>query len=356
MFQSDHRLGTHMKQYEFRHPHGRVAVALLAVLLFGAELSTGQSKTGTTVGSFLLIEPSARLTAMGNAGAATYEEVQAGYYNPGAYGHLNRSDAQFTHSLWLAGISYNHAAVAVKTGENGTFALTLTSLNSGDIAVRTVQQPLGTGEQYSVTNTAIGLAYGHRLTDRFSAGIQVNYVSETIWHSSMSAVAVNFGTLYQLSPDGFHIGASISNFGTRGRYEGTDLRIRFDNDPEQHGDNSNLPGEVYTEEFGLPIIFRVGLAYPLQLDESNRILMLVDAFHPNNNTESVSFGIEWKMFQLFSLRGGYQRLFQKDSEIGWTFGGGIEYEVFTLPLHLDYAWADHGLLNDTQRLTIGFRF
>lgn len=325
-------------------------------LLLTMTAAFGQSKTGSTVGAFLLIEPSARLTAMGNAGAATYDEVQAGYYNPGAYGHLERSDAQFTYSTWLAGISYNYAAVAVGTGLNGTVALTMASLNSGDIAVTTVQQPLGTGEQYTVTATAIGLGYGHRLTDRFSAGVQVNYIRETIWHSSLSAIAVNFGTLYQVSPDGLHIGASLSNFGTRGKYEGTDLRIRFDNDAATHGENSNLPGEVYTEEFGLPIVFRVGLAYPFIINADNRLHVILDAFHPNDNTESVSFGAEWKIVNTFSLRAGYQHLFLKDSEVGLTLGGGLEYALFEIPARIDYAWAAHGLLKDTQRLTVGIQF
>lgn len=332
----------------------RFVLAVLTVL--SSTLLTAQTKTGTAVGQFLLIEPSARLAGMGNAGAATYDEVVAGYYNPGAWGHLERSGAQFTHSLWLADIAYNYAAVGVKTGSYGTFTVTLTSLSSGEIDVRTVEQPLGTGERYSVTNTAIGIGYGLQLTDRFSAGIQLGYIQETVWHSSLTAFAINFGTLYKISEDGLHIGASISNFGTRARYSGSDLRIRFDNNPATHGDNSNLPGEVYTEDYPLPILFRVGLSYPFTISRDNRLQVVVDAFHPSDNTESVSFGAEWRMMDLISLRAGYQHMFQKDSEVGLALGGGIQYELFGIPLHFDYAWASHGRLKDTQRLTFGFRF
>lgn len=335
---------------------GRRLAAGILFTTFTAGILCGQSKAGTTVGAFLLIEPSARLTAMGNAGAAMYDEVLAGYYNPGAYGRLDRSDIQFTYSAWLAGISYNHAAVAVTTGSTGALALTIASLSSGEIAVRTVEQPLGTGEQYTATSISIGLGYGYRLTERFSAGIQVNYIRETIWHSSLSAFAVNFGTLYQVSADGLQIGASLSNFGTRAKYSGTDTRIRFDNDASVHGDNSNLPGEVYLEEFGLPIVFRVGLAYPVVIDADNKLQLAIVAFHPSNNTESVSVGGEWKFMNLVALRAGYQHLFQEDSEVGLTLGGGLEYEFFDIPVRLDYAWAAHGLLKDTQRLTVGFRF
>ena len=59
----------------------------------------------------------------------------------------------------------------------------MTALNSGDIDVRTVDQPLGTGERYTVSNVALGLGYGRQITSRFAAGLQVNYVTERIWHT-----------------------------------------------------------------------------------------------------------------------------------------------------------------------------
>ncbi|MEX1276202.1 MAG: PorV/PorQ family protein [Bacteroidota bacterium] len=330
--------------------------AFLVIQLCIVGFLEAQSKTGTTIGQFLLIEPSARLSAMGNAGVATFDEVIAAYYNPGVLGHVSSSHAQFTHSLWIADIAYNYAGVGIKLAETRTLYLSMTSLNSGEIDVRTVERPLGTGERYTVSNVAFGIGYGQRITDRFSAGLQVSYIQETIWHSSLGAFALNFGTLYQLSPDGIHIGASISNFGTRGRYTGRDLRIRYDLDPDRYGDNSNLPGEVFTEEFSLPVIFRVGLAFPLALDANNRFQFAIDAFHPNDNTESVSFGVEWNFMGIVSLRGGYQNLYQKDAEVGPTAGAGLEYGFLGTELRVDYAWAGHGRLKETHRFTVGVAF
>lgn len=318
--------------------------------------SLAQQKTGSTVGQFLLIEPSARLSAMGNAGAATFDEVLAGYYNPAAWGQLSALDAQVTHSEWLAGISFDYASVGVPIGGGSVLALTMASLHSGEIDVRTVQQPLGTGERYSVTSLSLGLGYAIRVTDRFSAGLHAHYVQETIWHSSLSAFSLDLGTLYRLSSDGLYIGASISNFGTSARYNGSDLRIRFDNDATTFGDNSNLPGEVYVDEYSLPILFRVGLSYPVLHVSQHRVLVAVDAVHPSDNTESMSFGAEWTFAGLLSLRGGYQQLFKRDSEVGLTLGGGLSYELLGTLLRVDYAWADHGRLLDTQRFSVGIQF
>lgn len=336
----------------FRHAGARIAAALM---LFSA-LALPQSKTGTTVGQFLLIEPSARIAGMGNAGATAVGEASALYYNPAALGASISSDAEFAHSQWLAGIAYNYAAASIHVTDASAIGLSVTSLNSGEIAVRTVEAPLGTGERYTVSDMAIGVAYGQKITDRFSAGLQLNYIQETIWHSSLAAFGINFGTLYQITSDGLMLGASISNFGTRARYDGSDLRIRYDLDPSRYGDNSSIPSEIQTDQFPLPIVFRVGFGYPLVINESNMVHLAVDALHPSDNSESVSLGAEYVFMKTFALRAGYQRLFETDSEVGLTLGAGIDYELTPYSIRIDYGWATHESLGDMQRFSVGVSF
>ena len=343
---------TRMTVTVMRHPR----VLLLAAILFAAPTDLrGQSKTGTTVGQFLMIEPSARVAGMGNAGVATVEGVTSAYFNPAALGHLEKSDAQFTYGRWLADIAYSYAAVAVRVGASSTLHLSVTSLNSGEMDVRTVEQPLGTGERFTVQDLAIGLGYGRRLTDRFSAGLQMNWIHETIWHSSLSAVGLNFGVYYEL-PFRAVLAASISNFGTRGRYDGRDLRIRYDQNPDVYGDNSNIPAALETEEFSLPVFFRVGIGLPFDVGTNNRFRFQVDAYQPSDNTSSISFGGEWTLLDMFALRAGYQNLFQEDSETGLTLGTGFRYDVSRYVFRIDYAWNDYGRIGDVQRFTVGFGF
>ncbi len=329
---------------------------LSGLFLLAATTAFGQSKTGTSVGQFLLIEPSARVAAMGNAGSTMYGEIQAAYYNPAAIGLFAVNGVQFTHSPWIADISYDFAGVGVTLGNFGNLYASVTSLNSGEIDVRTVEQPLGTGERYSVTDLAFGLGYGRRISDQFSVGVQVTYLQETIWHSSMYAFALNVGTLYRISENGLHIGASISNFGTRAKFNGTDLRVLYDQNTANYGDNANLPAELFTDDFPLPILFRVGLGMPLVIDDANKIHVAVDAFHPSDNTESISTGAEWAYDNTLFLRGGYQNLFMQDSEVGLTLGAGLQYTLDVYTVNFDYGWADHGRLKETHRFTLGITF
>lgn len=329
---------------------------IVVLLLAGAHGSFAQSKAGTSVGAFLTIEPSARIAGMGNAGVTLYNELETAYYNPAAIGFHKGYGAQFTHSPWLADISYSYAIVAGSFGDFGNVYASVTALNSGEIDVRTVDKPLGTGERYTVSNVAFGVGYGRQVSERFSIGVQVNYISETIWHSSLTAFSFNVGTIYRIAEDAMHIGASLSNFGTRARYDGRDLRILYDSDPARFGDNSNLPGSLFTDNFPLPIVFRVGIGMPMTIGEDHRVTVAVDAFHPSDNTESLSLGAEWMFQNTLALRAGYQNLFLEDSELGLTLGAGVQYQMDGYTLSFDYGWADHGRLQKTHRLTVGALF
>src|SRR6266581_4318021 len=124
-----------------RAPHAR-PLAALGLVLFAALLAAppalAQTKTGTTFGAFTLIEPDARLAAMGNAGSAAGEGLAGAFHNPGAVAALDQHSLELVHADWFAGIRYDWLAYAQPAGRLGSLYATFTSLNSGDMPVRTV--------------------------------------------------------------------------------------------------------------------------------------------------------------------------------------------------------------------------
>lgn len=326
---------------------------IITLVILAAGISFAQNKTGTTIGQFLKIEPSARISALGNAGSSMSGEAAAVFFNPAGLGRMKGIDMQFTYNQWLADIMYNYAVVAVNLTEIGTIALQLTSLNSGEIDVTTVEQPRGTGERYTVTNFALGLSYGMMLTDRVSVGATLNYVNETIWHSSLSTFGLNFGVQYEVYENGPRFGASVSNFGPSAKYNGRDLYIDFDFDPKKYGDNDKLPSELRTEEYSLPTTFRAGVIFPFNFDDQYKLLVSADALHPNDNEESINLGAEMQFLKTFAIRGGYRNLFLPDLEGGLTLGAGIDLRVLSsYSLRFDYAWSDYGRLNNAHRVSV----
>ena len=163
-----------------RAPRSCVAAGLALAYVLATGEALGQTKVGTAIGDFLQIEPGARLTALGNAGVAADPDLEAVYFNAAAAARLQKLSLQFSHVDWFAGIRYDYIAAALPLSHWGVAFATVTSLNSGDIDVRTVSQPLGTGERYTVSDIAIGLGYAYAVTSRFAAGVQVRYLQETI--------------------------------------------------------------------------------------------------------------------------------------------------------------------------------
>ena len=333
-----------------------LTLLLLAFGLLSPQVVWAQSKVGPTILQFLKIEPGARGAAMGNAGAALSGGIDAVYFNAGVIGVISDAAVTFTHSAWFADISYDYAAAALPISGLGTLFASVTALNSGEIEVRTVDAPLGTGERYTVSDVAVGLGFGRQITSRFAAGAQVRYVTESIWNSSVQVVTVDLGTVYRLTADGMMMGFGLSNLGTRSGFDGRDLAIQYDANPDIYGDNSALPAVKATDDFMVPLSMRLGLSYPRRLSADTKLLMVLEALHPNDNTESVNAGVEWSWDETFAVRTGYQTLFEEDSDLGLTWGFGLKTEVGRNLYQLDYAWADHDRLGATHRFTVVLQF
>jgi hypothetical protein len=342
------------------------------VLLFLISNSFAASKVGTTAAQFLKIGVGSRAVGMGGAFVAVADDITSLYWNPGGLGRLNRNEAILLHTEWLAGISFDYAGVAVNMGRFGTVGISITSVSMGEMKVRSELKPEGTGEYFSASDIAGSIAYGRALTDRFSIGANVKYIRQNIWHMSANGFAVDIGTIFTTQFNGMKIGMSISNFGTTMKMAGSDAREYIDINPGAEGSNDQLPAYRQMESWSLPITFRVGVAMDAFKTRRNRLTVALDALHPNDNSEYVNFGCEYAFYDWAFIRLGWQALFLEDDERGGLFGNGgsegndiipsnvglgLSYAITsTLKIKVDYAFADFGRLQNTQRFSIGIEF
>ncbi len=257
------------------------------------------------------------------------------------------------HTRWIADTDFNYAGVVLPLGEFGTLGGSITSLTTGDMAVRTIERPEGTGELFSAADLAIALTYSRRLTDRFSIGFNVKYINQRIWHESASGFALDMGTLFVTGFHGLRLGATLSNFGTDMRMEGKDLLVFHDLDPTISGNNDRIPSKIETQSWSLPLNFQFGLAMEIFQNEFHRLTVATDAMHPSDNTESVNLGGEYAFQEKFFLRGGYRDLFLRDGEQTFTIGGGTAVRFLgNVRWKFDYAYADFGRLENEQRFSV----
>ena len=334
-----------------------ISVVLLLFISTGhAQFVSSVSKTGTTAASFLEIPIGVRAVGMGGAFSGVANDISAVYWNVAGLAQLEKGETTFQHAEWFIDSQLDYAAVAIPVSR-GMMALHLTAIGFDKEPVRTVTSPEGTGETFTGLSASLGLSYAWSLTDRFSIGFTGKYISERIWRSSTQTFALDFGTIFRTSFNNMRIGASLVNFGSKMKLDGSDLGIVVDPNPNQSGNNGQIPAQYETSQYDLPLNFRVGVAMELLEDENNRITIAVDANNPNNNTPSVNSGIEYAFAEQVFLRAGYQSLFERDTELDITFGMGIRQGIGPkIDFTFNYAYAQYGQLGDIHRFGGSFRF
>ena len=203
----------------------------------------------------------------------------------------------------------------------------------------------------------MGLTYAYNLTDRFSLGGTVKYIQQKIWNSSASSIALDLGVLFHSDIYGLRIGATITNFGSAMRIDGKDLLVQHDIDPNSSGNNDQILANLQTDDFPLPLTFRIGLAMDVVDSDDHRVTLAADALHPNDNDESINVGMEYIFSSLIAFRVGYKSLFLDNSEEGLTAGVGLNYDFTNdFGVRVDYAYQDFGILDYTQHFSLGIKF
>lgn len=347
----------------------RLVVIILIFLTINVIFAKEPNRVGTTTANFLEMGFGAAGIAMGDAYVSVAEDISATYWNPAGLAFMKRSEANFMSQPWLVDAQVTFAGVGVPINNIGTLAFSIIQMSYGDMEVNTLSQQEGTGELFDANEFAATLSYGRAIAQWFAFGANIKYVSSQIWHVSGSAVAADMGVLIKTrffsitgkQNDGLKIGMSVSNYGTKLRYDGIDLLNPIDIDPDKNGNYKDVPGQFRLDEWELPLIFRVGLSVkPLVLKNQNLILAL-DALHPNNNSESLNLGAQYAItmpaFGTFYLRGGYKALFMEASQFGTTFGGGFSMNLLhNTKINFEYAFRDIGILGNTNSYSIGVNF
>lgn len=343
--------------------------ALIFLLVLSASVTFAQYKGGTTAAQFLKIGMGSRATAMGDAYVAMSNDASGLYWNPSGISRADGAQIMFSNTGWIADVNINYFGVIVPLYGLGTVGAAITSLTMGDMAVRTPDEPDGTGEQFSASDMAMQLSFARNLTDRFSIGFNFKYIQQQVWHMSASTAAMDVGTLFRTQFNDMRLGMSISNYGGTMTMTGRDALIRHDPDENAEGNNDQIPGNIGMEAWDLPLIFRVGVAMDVLEMGVSKLTLAADALHPNDNYESINLGAEFNILDRYFLRAGWKSPFVETNtslestnlerrEEGVTFGAGIDIPV---PgggpgLKFDYAYADFNRLGEVQRFTLNLTF
>ncbi len=302
---------------------------LSAFILLSCLITAQEFKKNATSGFvFLQLPVNARAAALGEASITLSDVNSSGIFsNPASVGFTNLTHSfSASYSPWIAEIKHYASSYSFKS-DWGVFSVGLIALDFGSmpktkrISGQRVYEVIGT---FSANAIAASLNYSKMLTDRFSFGVGLKYVKESIDIYSADNLLFDAGVLYYTGLGSLRIGAVMQNFGTDAQYI---------NDP-----------------FKMPSMFKLGLAAEIfgSTESEYRLTALAEAVHPNNGDERVSGGLELSWQNMVSLRGGYKFFYDEET---YSFGVGLNPK-FSVPAELDFSYSNYGRLGNVFRFSL----
>ncbi len=249
-----------------------ITITSVVALSIGTLMAQGSEKYGTgvhgsglrngTAGASQLLIPQGAAYLTGGGAVASATGIGAAYWNPaGVSRAASGLETTFSNRSYIADMSVIHAGAAVKLGANA-FAVTIRSIDVGEIPVTTVWAPDGTGEKFEPSNFTAGLTYSRAMSAKTSMGLTLNTSSEKFKRVGGTTISIDAGVQYQdfLDVEGLDVGVAVRNFGRPTRYEGSGLLVKA---VAVGSDRFSQLYQVQAAEADLPMLFELGGSYAI---------------------------------------------------------------------------------------------
>jgi long-subunit fatty acid transport protein len=300
----------------------------------------GGQRAGTAMYQFLKIGVGGRAVGMGESFVAVANDASALYWNPAGIVQIGRNELMFSHINWPVDVRHEFFGYVHRLGGVNALGISISALHTDEFEETTEFQPLGTGRFVTFGDIAVGITAARKMTDRFSFGLTIKYIDETLDNLHARNILIDFGTYYWTGFGTSRFAVSVVNFGTNIEPSGT-VTFRDGSQNDQF------------QDFSPPTIFRVGFATELINNETNKVTSSFQLNHPNDNAESLNFGLEYWWHNTLALRGGYRANVDEES---FTFGAGLNLPLRAMDLYADVSYTEFGRLGNATRLSMNFRF
>jgi len=323
---------------------------------------------------FLLIEPSARASAMGEAYVAQVDDGFAGYWNPGAMAFNRKTQFASMYSNWFGKIFndmyYFHAAGNQYVDGVGNLGVNFTYMTYG--SQNKTDENAETIYSFESYDLSIATTYASQITQNIGLGTTFKFIMSDLDPEATKGLGLSYA--FDIGYKQKHI-FTVSNlvFGFNLQNIGPDI---------VYLDDSNADP--------LPMNFRMGFSFtPVNSQLSkltinadmNKVLANSDPLYKRfftawvddniyadfdsfndfiNSTEIReivwSLGVEYDYLNLLSLRGCY--ILDRAGELkGPSFGAGFHYDLNKYLVKIDYSFQPAGGLQDyNQTLSVGVDF
>jgi len=301
----------------------KLTCALILITAFAA--IAGNGTTGFT---FLQVPAGARAVAMGGAFTAVPGDPLSLYWNPAAASASDRSMLSTTYTSYMMDMQAGFVGW-VNPRENSTIGVSLNYFYGGSFDRTTMEDPTGTGEQFSSSSMALAGTWARPLTETISVGATGRFIYSQIDTYNANGFSVDVGGIFTpASLRGFTAALVVRNAGIQTK-------------------------AFYNENDPMPTEISAGVSQ--QLLQGN-LLIAADATMPFEGNFDAAVGAEYKPMEMLALRTGWslKAMDTADAAGGgfidaMGFGMGTRYNQFSL----DYAWKPYADLGNTHRITLG---
>jgi len=304
----------------------------------------GGQRTGTSAAQFLKIGVGARALGMGEAYVAVSNDAEALYWNPAGISQFNRNAAFFSHIQWLVDIQLEYVGAVYHLNSANSIGAAITYLHTDDMMETTELQPFGTGRYFGFSDFLLSLTYARNMTTKFSFGLSVKFMQETIAELTMRSVMFDLGTYYKTGWKSTRFAVAVTNFGSEMSPSGS---FSF----------QDLSGEMVEQSsfqsFSPPTMFRIGIAGELIDNEVHRLTSSIQLNHPNDNKENINVGVEYWWNNRLALRAGYKTARVEEN---YSLGFGVHFPIAIADFLMDYAYTNFGRLGYVNRFSIQLQF
>lgn len=312
-----------------------VFVVGAAILSSFAATAGNEDRIGTAGASHLLVNPWARSAALGDAGIASTNGLEASFTNIAGLAFTDKTQIKFNYSNWMgsAGIAFNSAGMAQRISESDVIAVSVQSMNFGDIPITTVSNPEGNIGFFSPRANVFNIGYARAFSQSIYGGVNFKVISENISNLKANGIALDAGIRYVTGEqDQIKFGITLKNVGPVMRYKGDGLANQINY--VSSGVLATLEQRSATYE--MPSLLAIGGSYDFIFDEHNKLAVALGFTANSFSSDQYRIGADYKMTNekmAFNIRGGFvyeKNLFSAENRSNALIGPSAGFSVDAL--------------------------
>lgn len=282
------------------------------VMSYSSAFAGNEDRVGSAGATQLLVNPWARSMAIGDAGVSHVNGLEATFTNIAGLAFTDKTQIKFNRTNWLgsAGIGLSSAGIAQRVSESSVIAVSVQSMNFGDVEITTVDLPEGGLGVFSPRMNVFNIGYARSFSSSIYGGINFKVMSESISNMRATGVAFDAGIRYVTGEqDQVKFGIALKNVGPVMKFRGDGLSTEV-----TYLNAGNLATlEQRSATYELPSLLNIGASYDFIFSEKSKLIasaaFTANSFQYDQYRVGLDYGMQVEK-AAFNLRAGY--VFEKN--------------------------------------------